>query len=207
MWFTIKTLYLLPSISEICQYKNKHINATRGLCHGNILQGYKVAFATHVFATLKDFILDNLQLWFSISPMMAKHLYDVQELVETSGNLTKDNFLCEQDIQNITRKQQRKHIRNMKMMSRVLTCGLKRTQTFCFIIRRLGLKLVERYQEVIVLFTIGIQTTWHVTMMQPYGHQSAVAINATFETNENKVNYFIVTQIVNPSKPLKHNER
>jgi hypothetical protein len=30
-------------------------------------------------------------------------------------------------------------------------------------------------------------------MMQPYGHQSVVAINATFGTTENKVNYLIVT--------------
>jgi hypothetical protein len=66
MWFT-KTFYLLPSISKICYYEKKHINATRGLCHGNILHGDKATFATHVPATLKDFILDNLQLWLSIS--------------------------------------------------------------------------------------------------------------------------------------------
>jgi hypothetical protein len=29
-------------------------------------------------------------------------------------------------------------------------------------------------------------------MMQQYGHQNAVAINATFGTNENKINYFII---------------
>jgi hypothetical protein len=35
------------------------------------------------------------------------------------------------------------------MMPRVFACGLEKTQTFYFIIKRLGLKLVERYQEVI----------------------------------------------------------
>jgi hypothetical protein len=30
-------------------------------------------------------------------------------------------------------------------------------------------------------------------MMQQYGHQSAVAIDATFGKNENKVNYLTVT--------------
>jgi hypothetical protein len=41
-------------------------------------------------------------------------------------------------------------------------------------------------------------------MMQQYGHQSVVTIDATFGTNENKVNCFIVTYITNPRKPLKH---
>jgi hypothetical protein len=60
-------LYLILSISEICYDKKRHINATRGLCHGNILQGDKTTFAAHVSATLKDFILDNLRLGLYIS--------------------------------------------------------------------------------------------------------------------------------------------
>jgi hypothetical protein len=43
-------------------------------------------------------------------------------------------------------------------------------------------------------------------MMQQYGHQSVVAINATFGPNENKVNFVIVTYIATFKKPLKHNE-
>jgi hypothetical protein len=43
-------------------------------------------------------------------------------------------------------------------------------------------------------------------MMQQYGHQSAITIDATFGTNENKVNFLIVTYIAKPRKPLKHNE-
>ncbi len=79
----------------------KHINATRGFCHGNILQGDKVAFVTHVFACLKEFVLDNLRLGLFVSQMQAKHCKNVQKLVQTSGNLTRDTFLCEQNIGNI----------------------------------------------------------------------------------------------------------
>jgi hypothetical protein len=43
-------------------------------------------------------------------------------------------------------------------------------------------------------------------MMQQYGHQNVVAIDATFGTNENKVNCFIVTYVAKPRKPLKHDE-
>ncbi len=42
--------------------------------------------------------------------------------------------------------------------------------------------------------------------MQQYGHHSAITIDATFGTNENKVNFLIVTYIAKPRKPLKHNE-
>jgi hypothetical protein len=55
-------LYLLLIISKICYYKKRHINATRGLCHGNIIKGDKVAFTTHVSTALKDFVFEKLQL-------------------------------------------------------------------------------------------------------------------------------------------------
>jgi hypothetical protein len=42
--------------------------------------------------------------------------------------------------------------------------------------------------------------------MPQYGHQSAVGIDVTFETNENKENSFIVIYVGKPRKPLKHNE-
>jgi hypothetical protein len=53
-------LYLLTIVSKICYNKKRHINATRGLSHGNIIKGDKVAFATHVSIALKDF--ENLRL-------------------------------------------------------------------------------------------------------------------------------------------------
>ncbi len=43
-------------------------------------------------------------------------------------------------------------------------------------------------------------------MIQQYGHQSVVAFDATFGTNENKVNSFTVTYVTKPKKPSKHNE-
>ncbi len=43
-------------------------------------------------------------------------------------------------------------------------------------------------------------------MMQQYGHQSVVAINANFGPNENKVNSVIATYTATLKKPLKHNE-
>jgi hypothetical protein len=97
-------LYLLPIVLEICYYKMRYINVTRGFCHGNILQGDKVAFVTHVFACVKEFVLDNLRLGLFVSQVLAKHCKNVQKLVQTNGNLTRDTFLCEQDIQNIVGK-------------------------------------------------------------------------------------------------------
>lgn len=36
-------------------------------------------------------------------------------------------------------------------------------------------------------FTIGIQTPWQLQMMLRHGHHSAVAMDATFGSNEKKV--------------------
>jgi hypothetical protein len=43
-------------------------------------------------------------------------------------------------------------------------------------------------------------------MMQQYGHQSVVTIDATFGTNENKVNSLTITYVRKLRKPLKHIE-
>jgi hypothetical protein len=59
---------LLPSkpyifslqLKKKCYYKKKHINVTRGICHGNIFQGDKTIVATHAFVGLKDFVFDSL---------------------------------------------------------------------------------------------------------------------------------------------------
>ncbi len=58
----------------------------------------------HVSRALKDFVLKNLQLGLSVSQIIAKHHRNVQHFVETSGCLTRDTFLCEQDVRNIEGK-------------------------------------------------------------------------------------------------------
>jgi hypothetical protein len=53
-------------------------------------------------------------LGFFVSEVMVKHRKNMQELVETGGNLTKDTFLCEQDIQNIVEKLAKETYKKMK---------------------------------------------------------------------------------------------
>ncbi len=76
---------------------------------------------------------------------------------------------------------------------------------FCFIIRRVGLKLVESYQGIIS----HSQSKFRLPGMQHdviIQSSSVVAINVTFGTNENKVNSLIVTYVVEPRKNLKCNQ-
>jgi hypothetical protein len=97
--------------------------------------------------------------------------------------MTKDTFLCEQNIRNITGKlakeTYKKHendANNVRMW-----CGLKRTPTFYFIIK--SFEVGGELSSTNISFTIGIQTLWQPTMMQQHGHQSVVTIDATFGTN------------------------
>jgi hypothetical protein len=76
---------------------------------------------------------------------MEKHHRNVHELVKTSRNLTKDTFLCEQNILNIVKKVTKETYKKHENDAKVFACGLKKTQMFCFIIKRLSQKLVENY--------------------------------------------------------------
>ncbi len=58
----------------------------------------------HVSRALKEFVLKNIQLGLSVSQIIAKHYKNLQHIVETNGCLTRDTFLCEQDIRNIKGK-------------------------------------------------------------------------------------------------------
>jgi hypothetical protein len=44
---------------------------------------------------------------------------------------------------------------NMKTMLKMFACGLEKTQTFCFIIKRMGWKLVESVITINVSFEIN----------------------------------------------------
>ncbi len=72
-------------------------------------------------------------------------------------------------------------------MPRVFKCGFKRTQMFCFTIRRVGLKLVESNDGTIWASECGCNQCY-------------------IWNNKNKENSLIVTYVAKPRKPLKHNE-
>jgi hypothetical protein len=67
---------------------------------------------------------------------MTNHCRNVQELVLTSENLTRDTFLCEQDIQNIVGKlakeTYKKHENDVESVSHV---GLRKSKHFVLLSR------------------------------------------------------------------------
>jgi hypothetical protein len=56
------------------------------------------------FKSFKGFRIEESTIGPSISQIIAKHHRNVQHSVETSGCLTKDTFLCEQETRNIEGK-------------------------------------------------------------------------------------------------------
>jgi hypothetical protein len=59
------------------------------------MQGVILVFVAHVFVSIKEFVMENLRLGFSIFQVMVKHRRNVQQVVESSGYLTRDTFLNE----------------------------------------------------------------------------------------------------------------
>jgi hypothetical protein len=78
----------------------------------------------HVSRALKDFVLKNLQLGLFVSQIIVEHHRNVQHIVETSGCLTRDTILCEQNICHMegklakeTYKKHENHVENVRMWS------------------------------------------------------------------------------------------
>ncbi len=96
--------YLCPIIVEFCYAIFEHINILGLVVHGNVKFGYMPTFFAHVSQENIAFVLENLWLGLSIYQVMNKHKFQVKEIMENNKDLSRDLFLCEQDIRNLVGK-------------------------------------------------------------------------------------------------------
>jgi hypothetical protein len=59
---------------------------------------------------------------------MNKHKSPIKEIMENNGNLSRDSFLCEQDIHNLVGKDAKETYKKMKRMQKMLECGSLKTR-------------------------------------------------------------------------------
>jgi hypothetical protein len=102
--FTIKTLYLLKHVSDLCFIQQNHVNQNSLQVHGDFKMGDKFAFATHLSKHIKDFVMEQLMLELTMSQIMAKHRQHVKNIMLGTCELNKNMFLTEQDVRVLYRK-------------------------------------------------------------------------------------------------------
>jgi hypothetical protein len=90
--------------------------------------------------------------------MMEKHRKNVQELVKTNGNLTRDTFLCEQDIRNITKKLAKKTYKKHENNVENVCMWAQENPNILFYYLENGSKVGGELSSRNISFTIEIQT-------------------------------------------------
>jgi hypothetical protein len=102
--FTIKTLYLFKHVLELCFIQRNHVNQNGLHLHGDLKMGDKSTFATHLFEQIKDFVMEQLRLGFTVFQIMAKHRQHVNNIMLRTCELNRNMFLTKQDVKVLSRK-------------------------------------------------------------------------------------------------------
>jgi hypothetical protein len=188
--FSVKTLYLLPHISEICIYEAEHVNHARIICHGVQHCGDRSALSWHLSQEIKEFVLTLLRKGFSISQIMVKHIAALKDALKDGKEATRDWFLHEQDVRNLATKVDRETYMLSAEDAKSVQLWVQENADSVFFYQEIGVPIQGGLTGMNMPFTLGIQTPWQRDMMLQFGHEGAVSIDATFGTNEKKVILF-----------------
>ena len=186
--FQVKRLYYLRDIAEIVYYNPRHENENRLIVHGNVRHGDRGRFEKHLPPELRQWVLNCLRQGLSSDRIIRTHRTQVMKLVAQGVPAERCHFLREWDVRNIAK-------------------GLKKTEYERHKNDAESVKLwVQAYPELVffyhetkrvpvsgtltadnVPFVIGIQNEFQFKKMLQHGHESIVAMDATFGTNHWKV--------------------
>jgi len=105
--------------------------------------------------------------------------------VNAGQNMTQDDFIRLQDIAYLDQKHKKGSWRlHTNPTISIRTWALQHSEDVFF------LQDVGEINGVQVLFTIGIQTPIQCESMLSYGHNGAISMDATFDTNDMKFHLF-----------------
>ena len=131
--------------------------------------------------------MEHLRLGLSIPQIMAKHRKRFLEVLERGGDLTRDLFICDQDIRNIAGRLAIETYKRDNNDAKSVRMWVQEHPHLVFYYKESGVHVRGAITCDNMPFTIGIQTCWQQDMMLKHGYKKAVSIDATFATNENKV--------------------
>ena len=174
-------------MAEITYHEMKHVNLNGAFCHGATKAGHKSRFSVHLSPEVREFIMNHLRLGLSIPQIMAKHMKRFLEACERGQELTRDLFICDQDIRNVAGRLAIETYKRDNNDAKSVRMWVQENPRLVFYYKESGAHVRGAITRDNIPFTIGIQTSWQQEMMLKHGHKKAVSIDATFATNENKV--------------------
>ncbi len=131
---------------------------------------------------MKDHIWAQLNLGYTTKQIYEKHKAIWWERVNVGQNMTRDNFIRLQNITYLDQKHQ-KHLHTNPAIS-IQSWAFQHPEDVFFF------QNVGEINRIQVPFTIGIQTPTQRESMLSYGHNGAIFMDATFDTNDKKFHLF-----------------
>ena len=147
----------------------------------------KSSFSIHLSTEMKEWVIAQLDL--GLTAHHREKLFFTMLKLKGDGTsvLTCDMFLSHQDVRNLSSKKAtetyRLHQNDALSMQRWVVSNTESVFYFKET-RKVGPGSLHAEN---VPFIIGIQTPWQKEMMLKFGHNSRVAIDATFGTSAKKV--------------------
>ena len=182
-----KQSYLDPSLCMLVYENTMHFNARGEHCHGSMVIGFRYALGAGISKDMK-YKITKIHV-FGLSPVqiMQQHTKEVRELALANGPVTRDTFLLPMDVRNICRK--RAEELWMKHPSDPISVRMWSLENLdnVFYYQEHPLMDLNSSTQSEAPFTIGIQTEWQLEMMEKFGHNSALSIDATFGTTQTRV--------------------
>jgi len=142
-------------------------------------------YAPHMSQALKDHIWAQLNLGYMTKQIYDKHKAICCERVNASENMTQDDFIQLQDITYLVKKHKKgSWCLHTNPIISIQSWALQHPEDVFF------LQDVGEINRVQVPFTISIQTPIQCESMLSYGHNGAISMDATFDTNDMKFHLF-----------------
>lgn len=185
--FMVKVLYLQRHIALICFIQVKHCNQYGLHVHGKERPGDRSAFAAHLSKDIKTWVVKQLDLNLSVSQIMALHRLNVKKIMDGQQEITRDLFLTDQDVRYLSNKKAKETYQFHPHDALSVKMWVQQNTESVFYYQETTSLVGGSLNGDNMPFTIGIQTPWQLQMMLRHGHHSAVAMDATFGSNEKKV--------------------
>ncbi|KAL3746688.1 hypothetical protein ACJRO7_015616 [Eucalyptus globulus] len=180
--FTVKRLYIRPSIALIIYNQQKHVDKTGAPCHGLLDRhavGTRAMYAPRISEELRQKVMSMLYAAIPIDDIMQHHM----ELVQRHGGpLNRDDFLSRNDVRNMERLVHNSSHELNENDECSVKIWVRRHQKYVFF-----------YQERTDTepFIMGIQTKWQLEQMLHYGRNGSIAMHSSF--GRNKLKYPLCT--------------
>lgn len=186
--FYIKRYYFLPAIAEIVYPDPRHVNIDGLVVHDRSSEGHRFRFAKHHSPEIRKFVKNLYLAGVPIAKIHSMHMQTIlRQRSEDTLVPTRDCFLSEDDIRNIVGVVNKDLYMKDRNDAESVRMWVRENPFLVFYYQESNERVEGALTGENMPFVVGIQTEFQFCMMLRHGHGSAVAIDATFGTNEKKV--------------------